>query len=138
MRKQNLQRPDITVSITDLERLEGLLGEIRAGAPAIADGLRAELDRARIVEPGDLPRNVVSMNSTVRFADAASGREFERTLCYPGEAAAGEDRVSILAPLGGALLGLAEGQEIDWPVPGGHLARIRVLQVVSQPELRRG
>lgn len=137
MRKQNTKRPDITVSSTDLERLEGLLGEIRAGAPAIADGLRAELDRARIVEPAEMPRDVVTMNSTVRFADAASGREFERTLCYPGDAATADTAVSILAPLGSALLGLAEGQEIDWPVPGGHLARIRVLRVVSQPELRR-
>jgi len=136
MGTQKMKRPDITLSSTDLERLEGLLGEIRAGAPAIADGLRAELDRARIVEPGEVPRDVVTMNSTVRFADAASGREFERTLCYPGDAAAADTAVSILAPLGGALLGLSEGQEIDWPVPGGHLARIRILQVVSQPELR--
>jgi regulator of nucleoside diphosphate kinase len=136
MRKLNMKRPDITVSSTDLERLEGLLGEIRAGAPAIADGLRAELDRARVVEPDEMPGNVVTMNSTVRFADAASGREFERTLCYPGASAAADDCVSILAPLGGALLGLAEGQEIDWPVPGGHLARIRILEVVSQPQPR--
>lgn len=136
MTKRKMKRPDITVSSADLDRLESLLGEIGAGAPEIADGLRAELDRARIVEPGEVPRDVVTMNSTVRFADAASGREFERTLCYPGDAATADTAVSILAPLGGALLGLSEGQEIDWPVPGGHLARIRILQVVSQPELR--
>lgn len=126
------KRPDITVSTDDLERLEGLLGALRAGAPEIADGLRSELDRARIVEPEDMPADVVTMNSTVRFADEESGKEFQRTLCYPEEATGGSDKVSILAPLGSALLGLSVGQRIDWPVPGGRTARIRILDVVSQ------
>jgi len=127
------RRPEITVTTDDLERLEGLLGELRAGAPEIADGLRAELDRAHIVEPEDVPRDVVTMNSTVRFTEEESGKEFERTLCYPHEATGGTDKVSILAPLGSALLGLSVGQSIDWPVPGGRTARIRILDVVSQP-----
>ncbi|MDH4172887.1 MAG: nucleoside diphosphate kinase regulator [Betaproteobacteria bacterium] len=127
------KRPDITVSTDDLERLEGLLGELRGGAPEIADGLRSELDRARIVEPSEVPQGVVTMNSTVRFTDEESGKEFQRTLCYPGEVTGGEDQVSILAPLGSALLGLSVGQRIDWPVPGGRMARIRILDVVSRP-----
>lgn len=127
------KRPEITVSTADLDRLEGLLGELRAGAPEIADGLRSELDRARIVEPDEVPKDVVTMNSTVRFVDEESGKEFERTLCYPGEATGGVDKVSILAPLGSALLGLAVGQRIDWPVPGGRTAHIRILEVLSQP-----
>lgn len=126
------KRPEITVSTADLDRLEGLLGDMRAGAPEIAEGLRSELDRANIVEPEDMPAGVVTMNSTVRFADEESGKEFERTLCYPEEATGGEDKVSILAPLGSALLGLSVGQRIDWPVPGGRTARIRILDVVSQ------
>ena len=133
MKPTKAKRPEITVSTADLDRLEGLLGELRAGAPEIADGLRAELDRARIVEPDEVPKDVVTMNSTVRFADEESGKEFERTLCYPGEATGGADKVSILAPLGSALLGLAVGQRIDWPVPGGRTAHIRILEVVSQP-----
>ncbi|MDH4322720.1 MAG: nucleoside diphosphate kinase regulator [Betaproteobacteria bacterium] len=127
------KRPDITVSTDDLERLEGLLGELRGGAPEIADGLRSELDRARIVEPSEVPQGVVTMNSTVRFTDEESGKEFQRTLCYPEEVTGGEDQVSILAPLGSALLGLSVGQRIDWPVPGGRMARIRILDVVSRP-----
>jgi regulator of nucleoside diphosphate kinase len=127
------RRPEITVSTADLDRLEGLLGELRAGAPEIADGLRSELDRARIVEPDEVPKDVVTMNSTVRFVDEESGKQFERTLCYPGEATGGADKVSILAPLGSALLGLSVGQRIDWPVPGGRTAHIRILEVVSQP-----
>ncbi len=127
------KRPEITVSTADLDRLEGLLGELRAGAPEIADGLRSELDRARIVEPDEVPKDVVTMNSTVRFVDEESGKEFERTLCYPGEATGGVDKVSILAPLGSALLGLSVGQRIDWPVPGGRTAHIRILEVLSQP-----
>ncbi|MGH8688605.1 MAG: nucleoside diphosphate kinase regulator [Burkholderiales bacterium] len=133
MTEGKLKRPEITVSTADLDRLEGLLSELRAGAPEIADGLRSELDRAHIVEPQDVPKDLVTMNSTVRFADEESGREFERTLCYPREATGGEDKVSILAPLGGALLGLSVGQRIDWPVPGGRTAHIRILGVVSQP-----
>ena len=127
------QRPDITVSTVDLDRLEGLLGDLRAGAPEIAEGLRSELDRARIVEPQDMPPDVVTMNSIVRFADEETGKEFERTLCYPEEATGGTDKVSILAPLGSALLGLSVGQRIDWPVPGGRMARIRILDVISKP-----
>lgn len=127
------KRPEITVSTADLDRLEGLLGELRSGAPEIADGLRSELDRARIVEPDEVPKDVVTMNSTVRFVDEESGKEFERTLCYPGEATGGVDKVSILAPLGSALLGLSVGQRIDWPVPGGRTAHIRILEVLSQP-----
>jgi regulator of nucleoside diphosphate kinase len=127
------KRPEITVSTADLDRLEGLLGELRSGAPEIADGLRSELDRAHIVEPDEVPKDVVTMNSTVRFVDEESGKEFERTLCYPGEATGGVDKVSILAPLGSALLGLSVGQRIDWPVPGGRTAHIRILEVLSQP-----
>lgn len=137
MSETKARRPEITVSTADLDRLEGLLGELRAGAPEIADGLRTELDRARIVEPEEMPADVVTMNSTVRFADEESGKEFERTLCYPEEATGGADKVSILAPLGSALLGLSVGQRIDWPVPGGRMAHIRILEVVSQPS-RRG
>jgi regulator of nucleoside diphosphate kinase len=137
MVENKAKRPDITVSTDDLDRLEGLLGELRGGAPEIADGLRSELDRARIVEPSEMPEDVVSMNSTVRFADEDSGKEFERTLCYPQEASGGTDKVSILAPLGGALLGLSVGQSIDWPVPGGRTARIRILEVVA-PQARTG
>ncbi|MGD9951465.1 MAG: nucleoside diphosphate kinase regulator [Burkholderiales bacterium] len=136
MSETKARRPEITLTTTDLDRLEGLLGDLRAGAPEIADGLRAELDRARIVEPAELPPDVVTMNSTVRFADEESGKEFERTLCYPEEATGGEDKVSILAPLGSALLGLSVGQRIDWPVPGGRMAHIRILEVVSQPGRR--
>lgn len=132
MSETKSKRPEITVSTADLDRLEGLLGDMRAGAPEIAEGLRSELDRANIVEPEEMPPGVVTMNSRVRFADEESGKEFERTLCYPEEATGGEDKVSILAPLGSALLGLSVGQRIDWPVPGGRTARIRILDVVSQ------
>jgi regulator of nucleoside diphosphate kinase len=138
MSQTRAKRPEITVSTDDLDRLEGLLGELRGGAPEIADGLRSELDRAHIVEPGEVPPDVVTMNSTVRFTDEESGKEFERTLCYPHEATGGSDKVSILAPLGSALLGLSVGQSIDWPVPGGRTARIRILDVVSQPGRQGG
>ena len=72
------------------------------------------------------------MNSTVRLCEQSSGREYELTLVYPGDT--GENCVSVLAPVGSALLGLAVGREIEWPLPGGQTARIKVLGLSYQPE----
>mgnify|MGYP003577509535 CR=1 FL=1 len=134
--KQN--RPAITVSSYDLERLEGLLVRRRVSAPQESTGLRSELDRARIVEPSEMPPDVVTMNTTVRFAEEGGELEFERTLSYPHEMGQGEGRISILAPVGSALLGLSVGQRMDWEVPGGRMARVRILQVIHQPERSGG
>lgn len=127
------QQPPIVVSSLDLERLERILesGQFRS-MPGI-DALRHELDRATIVEPGDMPRGVVTMNSRVRFVDDSSGSEFELTLVYP-EASGQAGTVSVLAPVGSALLGLSVGQSISWQVPGGRRLQLRILDVVYQPE----
>ena len=104
-----MSKPPITVSSLDLERLETLL-ETPAGAsfPGRAQ-LQAELDRAEIVEPADMPPHVVTMHST-------------------------ENAISIFAPVGSALLGLSVGDELAWPVPGGGSMTVRVAQVTYQPE----
>jgi len=73
------------------------------------------------------------MNSTVRFTIVQSGEEFTLRLVYPKDA--GEaDRISVLAPVGSALLGLAVGAELDWPRPGGGVSTVRVTDVLYQPE----
>lgn len=123
--------PSITVSTLDLSRLEALLAT--SDEPA-ADALQAELDRARVLEPQRMPPDVVTMHSSVRFVVEETGEEFEKTLCFPREMADQPQGVSVLAPLGSALLGLAVGQVIDWPVPGGKTRRVRILDIPYQPE----
>jgi len=128
-----LQAPPIVVTRVDLSRLHRLLTSPALRDSPAAEALADELERAEVVEPAALPRDVVSMHSTVRVAEQRSGRELELTLVYPGET--GEaDRVSVLAPVGSALLGLAVGSEIEWPLPGGEMTRIKVLAVPYQPE----
>lgn len=127
------EQPPIVVSSLDLDRLERIMeaGQYR-NMPGI-DSLRRELDRATIMEPADMPAGVVTMNSRVRFADDASGSEFELTLAYP-EASGQAGTVSVLAPVGSALLGLSVGQSISWQVPGGRKLQLRILDVIYQPE----
>ena len=126
-------KPPIIISSTDLERLEQLLVSVSGKALPGIDALREELDRANVVEPAEVPPHVVTMNSTVRFVDDTSGATLELTLVYP-EAAGSSGNVSILAPVGSALLGLSVGQSISWQVPGGRKLELRILEVVSQPE----
>lgn len=126
-----LPTPPIVITRVDLLRLRDLLDD-----PTVSDSAEAlaeELERAEVVEPTRLPPDVVSMNSTVRLREQNSGREYELTLVYPGDTG-GENCVSVLAPVGTALLGLAVGREIEWPLPGGQNARIKVLGLPYQPE----
>lgn len=125
--------PSIIVSSLDLERLNNLLDSDKyAGFPGV-DALRGELDRAKVVEPGEVPPDVVTMNSVVHCRDEASGASYELVLVYP-HAAGKAGAVSVLAPVGSALLGLSVGQSIAWQVPGGRTLQVKVLEVVRQPE----
>ena len=127
------RKPAITVSRLDLDRIEALLERLPPAQAAGCAALRDELDRAEVVEPKDMPENVVSMNSTVTFKDEASGEKLTLTLVYP-QAAGKPGTVSILAPVGSALLGLSKGKHIDWPTPDGKKRRLTVLTVDYQPE----
>lgn len=95
--------------------------------------LRAELERAVVVPPRTVPRDVVTMHSRVRYVDETSGQRREIQVVYPAEADVAQGKVSVLAPVGAALLGLAVGQVIEWNFPGG-VRRLRVEEVTSQPE----
>ena len=128
------KKPRITVSSLDLERLEDLLDSPRADAFPGKAALQAELARAEIVEPGKVPPNVVTMNSTVRFVTDTPEQEFQLTLVYPKDADNSGGKISVLAPVGSALLGLSVGDEIEWPRPGGGVTRVRIVDVVFQPE----
>jgi regulator of nucleoside diphosphate kinase len=96
--------------------------------------LQAELDRADVREPKDMPPDVVTMNSTVRFQLQDSGESFVQTLVYPKDVDGSGERISILAPVGSALLGLKVGDTIEWPGPGGKPIAVRIVEIVYQPE----
>jgi regulator of nucleoside diphosphate kinase len=125
-------KPPIVLSRVDFERLDRLLPAHRPRVDL--DALREELDRARIVEPEDVPPDVVTMNSVVRFSSEDTGDETEVTLVYPGQTDFAKGQVSVLAPVGSALLGLAVGDVIAWPLPNGRTHRLRVVAVKYQPE----
>lgn len=126
---------EIRVSSIDQKRLQALLGSMSTSdSPTIA-ALNAELHRATILEPSAIPPNVVTMNSTVRFVMAPSGKIAELRLVYPEDVTEHEsNRVSVTSPVGTALLGLEVGQSIDWILSGGHSISIRVQKILFQPE----
>jgi len=96
--------------------------------------LESELERADVVDARHVPPDVVTMNSRVVFEDASSGRRTEVTIVFPQDADLARGRISVLAPVGTALLGLAEGDSIVWPFPDGSSRCLRVVEVTFQPE----
>lgn len=126
--------PNITVSELDAERLEALLDKLPADAFPGRAALEAELDRADIVDPKEVPPDVVTMNSTIRFLVASTGEEFTLRLVYPKDVDESGGTVSILAPVGSALLGLTQGDKIEWPKPGGGTLKVELVEILYQPE----
>ena len=129
-----MTQPSIIVTSSDLERLEHLLSNTAAGDLPGVDSLWKELERAEVVSPTEVPPGVVTMNSTVQFVEEGSDKVHEMTLVYPQDIDGTPGKVSILAPVGSALLGLSEGQTIEWSRPGGGVIRLRVNRVIYQPE----
>jgi regulator of nucleoside diphosphate kinase len=121
----NAKRARIVLTSLDFDRLEALLDSLPGNAFP---------ERAEIVAPDRIPPDVVTMNSTVRFTIAESGETFRLTLVYPKDVGADAGRISVLAPVGSALLGLSVGDEMQWPRPGGGVSTVRVDEVVYQPE----
>lgn len=127
------KRPGIILTSQDLDRLEALLDALPVTTFPGKRELRAELDRAAVVEPQDVPPDVVTMNSKARFA-LETGEEFCLTLVYPQDMNGSADRISVLAPVGSALLGLSAGEHIEWPRPGGGMLKVHLVEVIYQPE----
>jgi len=129
----NMQRPVIIISQQDLERLETMLEHQSKLTPTMQH-LEDELARAEVVAPKDIPSNVVTMNARVQITIAPSNEPTIITLVYPHEFLGEKGQVNVLAPVGAAILGLAEGQEIEWPQPDGHLMKVKIEKVMYQPE----
>lgn len=125
--------PGITLTELDADRLDALLATLPARDMPGRDALAAELLRADIVPSRAIPPDVVTMNSTVRFSLLPANDSQSLTLVFPRDSGA-NGTVSVLAPVGSALLGLKEGDEIDWPGPAGGTLRVRIDKVVFQPE----
>ncbi len=128
------KQPPIVVSEQDLERLEKLVASLSSTPVPGLEELEDELSRADVVPSSAIPPNVVTMNSTVRFREVDSDREFQLTLVYPRDQGVDGSTISILAPVGSALLGLSEGETIEWPKPGGGSLHVRIEEVIYQPE----
>jgi regulator of nucleoside diphosphate kinase len=129
----NTRSTRIFLTSRDFDRLEALLNSLRPNGFPDKARLQRELERAEVVAPEEIPPNVVTMNSTVRFA-IDGGEDFSLTLVYPKDVGSEPDRISVLAPIGSALLGLSVGDELEWPRPGGGTWKVRVIDVVYQPE----
>lgn len=129
-----MNKPNIIINELDAERLDKLLEQPAYADSAIAAALNDELDRADILPPEEIPANVVTMNSRIRFIDLTSEKESIRTLVYPASLKDSAEQLSVMAPMGAALLGLSVGTEISWEMPNGDSARIKVLEIIYQPE----
>ena len=125
------RKPNIRISNRDHARLSALASSVAARSPDIADELFAELERARVVADSSVSADTVQMGSTVTFKPD-TGKAKTVTLVFPGKADISQGKVSILTPIGTALIGLATGQSILWTTRDGHRHELSVL-AVSQP-----
>ncbi|EMR13820.1 GreA/GreB family elongation factor [Methylophaga lonarensis MPL] len=127
-------KPNIIVSEQDAERLDKLLASLPEKEFSAREALEAELDRAEILPSTEMPNDVVTMNSTVRFRVSSSKDDFCLTLVYPKDMDDSGNKISILAPVGSALLGLRQGDEIEWPGSDGRVMQVRIEEIIYQPE----
>jgi regulator of nucleoside diphosphate kinase len=127
---------EIFVTNVDLERLSKLLDGVKrwnAQDREHVGRLEAELERAHVVSSSEIPADVVTMNSEVAVRDLDSGAETVFKLVFPSEADVDRQKISILAPVGTAVLGYQVGDTIEWKVPGG-IRRLQIERVLYQPE----
>ena len=122
-------KPRITLSADDYERLSMLAHAARNRMPDLAEELAAEVQRAQVLAKGRRAENVVCMNSDVQFRDDSTGKVRTITLVYPEEADIAQGKVSVLTPVGTALIGLQAGQSITWETPSGEVRQLTVLTV---------
>lgn len=126
----------IHITSQDKQRLEDLLAEVAVSHPRKRGDLNAlleELKRAVIVDPREIPSDLITMNSRADLLDLESGETLTFTLVFPADANVEEGKISVLAPIGAAMLGYRVEDEFKWNVPAG-VRRMRVTRVEYQPE----
>lgn len=127
---------DIYITTFDLVRLKELLQVgiiLKERDRDHLESLQHELDRAHVVDPTAIPHNLATMNSRVRLQDMETGEENVYTLVFPSDADIEQNKISILAPIGTAILGCRAGDRVDWFVPAGK-RKVRIQDILYQPE----
>ena len=130
--------PPIVVTRADYDRLSDLADAAMRSTPTVGEELAAELDRARIVEADEVASDVVTMHARFTFRDDAHDTTRTVSLVYPNEENIDEGRISILTPMGAALLGLSEGQSITLEGRDGVPRSLTILKLLSQPRSATG
>jgi regulator of nucleoside diphosphate kinase len=131
----NQARPRIYLTTHDYERLSALADVYKSRhSGALVDFLMAELERAELVPAAEVGRKVVTMNTRARIEDPETGDYRTVTLVFPGEEDSMRGKVSVLTPLGTALLGLPEGERMEWRTLDGRTKSVEVIEVQYQPE----
>lgn len=125
----------IYVTRADMTRLRSLIASTKGSRDDLRS-LSLELDRAHIVERDRIPGDVITMNSKARLEDLETHEVMTLTLVFPEHASIEHDRISVLAPIGTAMLGQREGDEFEWEVPAGRV-QLKVLKVLYQPQAAR-
>lgn len=121
----------ILITEKDLLRIKNILSFQKSED---FENLELELDRAKIITDDMVPADLVTMNSKVKFLNVQDKKEMIVTIVYPSDANFSEGKISVLASLGSALIGLRVGQEINWMFPDGKTKTLRILEVIYQPE----
>ncbi|MCO4320542.1 nucleoside diphosphate kinase regulator [Aliidiomarina quisquiliarum] len=121
------KQPELILSAHDLNQIEALIEKSNLAEKLVAE-LETELARATVVKHHDVPKDRVAMGSQVTFRIDDAEKEFTKTLCFPDELKEHEDGISIFAPIGSALIGLAVGQVITWPGTRGE-QRVKIIGV---------
>ena len=127
------ERPPITLLDSEADILSNLALAATERSSLAADLLLQELDRATAASLSELPPDVVTMMSHVSFVDEATGDRHSVQLVYPKDADMTDNRLSVLTPVGAGLIGMRQGDAIDWPNRVGTVRRLRIVEVV-QPE----
>jgi regulator of nucleoside diphosphate kinase len=131
---ETAELPRIVISAEDLDRLQNVADAAKNTVPHIAEYLQQELDRATVSDAVPDPSQGVTMGSFVEFRDDTTGHVRLVQLVYPAEADSKESRISVLTPIGAALIGLSEGQSIDWQTRGGERKTLTVLKVLHKAD----
>ncbi|MFX0543287.1 nucleoside diphosphate kinase regulator [Roseovarius sp. S4756] len=127
--KTRARQPRIVLNADDLPRIEALADGAMVRNPALADRLFDEINRARILPASKMPKDVIGIGSTATYRDETTGQEKAFTLVYPEDADIALDRVSVLTPIGVALLGLAEGAAFHWDTRANQRRTLTVIRV---------
>ncbi|MDX2482694.1 MAG: nucleoside diphosphate kinase regulator [Pseudodonghicola sp.] len=128
-RKRRIRHPKIVINADDLTHIEALAEGAMQRNPALADRLLDELGRARIVKAQKMPKTTIGIGSTASYIDTTTGQERCVTLVYPEQADIARNRISLMTPIGVALLGLSEGDSFYWDTRDNQRRMLTVTQV---------